>query len=109
MDDEMKTISSRDINIELSAAFANKILDTIDGMPLSLSLSILNGCIVALASFISTLKKQVTLSDEDGLEKLVLSWLSTLDVKTINNFSKYISTECIDIDLSSLLYGKQEG
>ena len=105
MDDEMEVSSSRDINRELATAFANNVLKAIDGTPLSLSLSVLNGYIVALASFVDSLKKQVTLSDEDGLEKLVLSWLSVSDVKTINNFSKYISTECVDIDLDSLLYG----
>ena len=94
-----KTINSRNIDKETSLDVASSILGSLDGLPLEDSLSYLNGLTIALAKFIQEVKESVELSDEDGLEKLVLSWLSAIDPITGLKFSKFISTECIDIDL----------
>lgn len=99
----MKTTKhSRDINKETSVNVASDILESLDGLPIEESLDYLNGLTVALAEFIKGIKENVELSDEDGLEKLVLSWLSATDPFTGLKFSKYISTDCIDIDLSNI-------
>ena len=97
-----KTINSRNIDKEMSVGVASALLENLDGIPLEDSLSYLNGITIALAKFIKGIKYNVELSDEDGLEKLVLSWLSATDPFTGLKFSKFISTECIDIDLNDL-------
>lgn len=96
------TKHSRDINKETSIGVASAILENLDGIPVENSLDYLNGLTIALAEFIKGIKEIVELSDEDGLEKLVLSWLSAIDPFTGLKFSKFISTECVDIDLSAL-------
>ena len=97
-----RTINSRNINKELSIDVASAILKSLDGIPIEDSLSYLNGIAIALAKFIAEIKDNVELSDEDGLEKLVLSWLSAVDPMTWLKFSKFISTDCIDINLNKL-------
>ena len=96
------TMSSRNINKETSVGVASAILENLDGLPVGESLDYLNGMTIALAEFIKGIKENVELSDEDGLEKLVLSWLSATDPITGLKFSKFISTECIDINLNEL-------
>jgi hypothetical protein len=99
----MKTTKhSRDINKETSIGVASAILENLDGLPVEESLDYLNGLTIALAEFIKGIKENVELSDKDGLEKLVLSWLSATDPFTGLKFSKFISTDCIDIDLNEL-------
>lgn len=99
----MKTTKhSRDINKETSVGVALAILENLDGLPIEESLDYLNGMTIALAEFIKGIKENVELSDEDGLEKLVLSWLSATDPFTGLKFSKYISTKCIDINLNNI-------
>ena len=89
-----KTINSRNTNKELSVDVASAMLKSLDGIPIEDSLSYLNGITIALAKFIAEIKNNVEeLSDEDGLEKLVLSWLSATDQFTGLKFSKFISTE----------------
>ena len=97
-----KAINSRDIDKEMSVGVASALLDNLDGLPIEDSLSYLNGITIALARFIKGIKDNVELSDEDGLEKLILSWLSATDPFTGLKFSKFISTECIDIELNDL-------
>ena len=97
-----KTMNSRNINKETSVGVASAILENLDGLPIEVSLDYLNGMTIALAKFIKCIKENVELSDEDGLEKLILSWLSATDPFTGLKFSKFISTECIDIDLSEI-------
>ena len=97
-----KTINSRNINKDLSVDVASAILGSIDGILIEDSLSYLNGITMALAKFIAEIKDNVELSDEDGLEKLILSWLSATDPATGLKFSKFISTDCIDIDFNSI-------
>ena len=94
--------SSKDINRETSTGVASAILENLDGLPIEESLDYLNGLTIALARFVQGIKENVELFDEDGLEKLVLSWLSAADPFTGLKFSKYISTECIDIDLNNI-------
>lgn len=97
-----RTINSRDINKELSVDVASAILKSLDGIPIEDSLSYLNGITIALAKFIAGIKDNVELSEEDDIEKLVLSWLSATDPFTKLKFSKFISTDCIDIDFDSI-------
>ena len=97
-----KTMNSRNINKETSVGVASAILENLDGLPIEESLDYLNGMTIALAKFIQGIKENVELSDEDGLEKLILSWLSVTDTLTGLKFSKFISTECVDIDLSNI-------
>ena len=97
-----KTINSRNINKDLSVDVASAILGSIDGILIEDSLSYLNGITMALAKFIAEIKDNVELSDEDGLEKLILSWLSATDPATGLKFSKFTSTDCIDIDFDSI-------
>ena len=97
------TKNSRNINKETSLGVASAILESLDGLPIEESLDYLNGITISLAKFIQGIKENVELSDEDGLEKLVLSWLSATDPLTGLKFSKFISTECIDdIDFNAL-------
>ena len=95
-----KTMNSRNINKETSVGVASTILKNLDGLPIEQSLEYLNGMTIALARFIQEVNKNVELSDEDGLEKLVLSWLSAIDPLTGLKFSKYISTDCIELNLN---------
>lgn len=97
-----KIMNSRHINKEVSLGVASAILENLDGLPVEDSLEYLNGMTIALARFIQEVNENVELSDEDGLEKLVLSWLSAADPFTGLKFSKYISTECIDINLNNI-------
>lgn len=98
-----KTMNSREINKKTSVNVASTILESLDGLPIEESLDYLNGMTIALAKFIKGIKENVELSDEDGLEKLVLSWLSATDPVTGLKFSKFISTECIDdIDFNAI-------
>lgn len=97
-----KTKNSKDINKDVSLGVASAILKNLDGLPIEQSLEYLNGMTIALARFIQEVNENVELSDEDGLEKLVLSWLSAIDPFTGLKFSKYISTDCIDINLNEL-------
>ena len=97
-----KTINSRNIDKELSVDVASAMLKSLDGIPVEDSFSYLNAITIALAKFIAVIKDNVELSDEDGLEKLVLSWLSATDPFTGLKFSKFISTDCIDIDFDSI-------
>lgn len=97
-----KTINSRNINKELSVNVASTMLESLDGIPIEDSLSCLNGITIALAKFIAEIKDNVELSDEDGLEKLILSWLSSTDPFTGLKFSKFISIDCVDIDFNSI-------
>lgn len=97
-----ETKNSKDINKDVSLGVASAILKNLDGLPVEDSLEYLNGMTIALARFIQEVNENVELSDEDGLEKLVLSWLSAIDPFTGLKFSKYISTDCIDINLNEL-------
>lgn len=97
-----KTMNSRDFDKKLSIHVASELLNSLDGIPVEDSLSYLNGITIALVKFIKEIKDNVELSDEDGLEKLVLSWLSATDPFTALQFSKFISTDCIDIDFDSI-------
>jgi len=97
-----RTINSRNINKELSVNVASTILKNLDGIPIEDSLSYLNGVTTALVSLVAEIKENCELSDEDGLEKLILSWLSATDPATGLKFSKFISTDCIDIDFNSI-------
>ena len=90
------TKNSRNINKETSLGVASVILENLDGLPIEESLDYLNGITISLAKFVQGIKENTELSDEDGLEKLVLSWLSATDPLTGLKFSKFISTECID-------------
>ena len=97
------TKNSRNINKETSIGVASAILENLDGLPIEDSLDYLNGITIALAKFVQGIKENVELSEEDGLEKLVLSWFSATDPVTGLKFSKFISTECIDdIDFNAL-------
>ena len=98
----MKTKSSKDINKDTSIGVASAILETLNGISVEDSLDYLNGLTVALAKFVQEINTNVELSDEDGLEKLVLSWISATDPFTGLKFSKYISTACIGINLNEL-------
>lgn len=98
----MITINSRNINKEVSLGVASAILENLDGLPVEETLNYLNGMTIALAMFVQETNEIAELSDEDGLEKLVLSWLSAIDPFTGLKFSKYISTDCIDINLNEL-------
>ena len=98
----MKTKSSKDVNKDTSIGVASAILETLNGISVEDSLDYLNGLTVALAKFVQEINKNVELSDEDGLEKLVLSWLSATDPFTGLKFSKYIGTDCININLNEL-------
>lgn len=99
----MKTTKhSRDINKETSLSVASAILANLDGLPVEDSLDYLNGITIALAKFVQEINENVELSDEDGLEKLVLSWLSATDPFTGLKFSKYISTDCVELDLNAI-------
>ncbi|MCR5270583.1 MAG: hypothetical protein K6D91_06150 [Prevotella sp.] len=98
----MEKINSSNIDKELSLKIAELILTILEGAPMEESLSYLQGVTAALASFIQEIKSKAVLSDDDGLEKLVLSWLSAIDPLTKLSFSKFISTSCIDIDLDNL-------
>ena len=93
-------MNSRNINKETSVGVASTILKNLDGLPIEQSLEYLNGMTIALARFIQEVNENVELSDEDGLEKLVLSWLSAIDPLTGLKFSKYISTDCIELNLN---------
>jgi hypothetical protein len=97
-----RSISSRSFDKEISVKVASALLENLNGLPIEDSLSYLNGITIALASFVKEIKRNVELSDDEGLEKLILSWLSATDPFTRLKFSKFISTECIDIDLSEL-------
>ena len=98
----MTEINSRDINKEASLGVASAILENLDGLPVEDSLDYLNGMTIALAKFVQGINENVELSDEDGLEKLVLSWLSAIDPLTGLKFSKYISTDCVELDLNAI-------
>ena len=95
-----KIMNSRNINKEVSLGVASAIIENLDGLPIEESLDYLNGMTIALARFVQGIKENVELFDEDGLEKLVLSWLSAADPFTGLKFSKFISTDCIDINLN---------
>lgn len=98
-----RTINSHDIDKNIATSVAKAMLDGFDGIPMEHTLSCLNGVVIALARFIKEIKANADLSDDEGLEKLVLSWLSAIDPVTGLKFSKFISTDCIDdIDLSAL-------
>ena len=97
-----KTINSRNIDKDLSVDVAKAILKSIDGFPIEDSLSYLNGITIALVRLVKEIRESCELSDEDGLEKLILSWLSATDPVTGLKFSKFISTDCIDIDFDSI-------
>ena len=75
---------------------------TLDGLPVEESLDYLNGMTIALAKFVQGINENVELSDEDGFEKLTLSWLSAIDPLTGLKFSKYISTDCVELDLNAI-------
>ena len=97
-----RTINSRDIDKNIATSVAITMLDGFDGIPMEHTLSCLNGVVIALARFIKKIKSNADLSDDEGLEKLVLSWLSAVDPVTGLKFSKFISTDCIDINLNEL-------
>lgn len=97
-----KAINSRNINKDLSVDVASTILKSLDGIPIEDSLSYLNGITVTLVRLVKEIKENCELSDKDGLEKLILSWLSATDPSTGLKFSKFISTDCIDIDFDSI-------
>ena len=97
-----RVINSRNIDKNIATSVAKAMLDSFDGIPMEHTLSCLNGVVIALARFIEEIKTNADLSDDECLEKLVLSWLSAVDPFTGLKFSKFISTECIDIDLSTL-------
>lgn len=98
-----KEIESRkDINKKEAVLIASNILESFDGLPIEKSLTVMNAMTIALAKFISEIRKQVEVSEEDGLEKLVLSWFSATDVITGNVFSKFISTDCVELNIDDI-------
>ena len=92
---KMTTTNSRQINQDVAVFAAKGILEAMDGLPMELFLSVLNGIMIAVATLVRDVREKVELSDEDGLEKVMLNWLSLTDDKTGNNFAKYIRTELI--------------
>ena len=97
-----RTINSKDIDKEIALSVSSSMLESLDGIPMEHTLSCLNGVVIALARFIEEIKANADLSDDECLEKLILSWLSAIDPFTGLKFSKYISTDCIDINLNEL-------
>ena len=81
-------------NESIDNAFAIKVAHTIlelaGKISIEESISFMNGVTVALASIVADVKNVVVESKEDGLERLILSWLCTTDLVTGNNFSNYI-------------------
>ena len=98
-----KEIDSRkDIDKKEAVLIARNILGSFDGLPLEKSLTVMNAITIALVKFVADVRKQVEVSEDDGLEKLVLSWFSATDVITGNVFSKFVSTDCVQLDIDDI-------
>ena len=97
-----KTVNSRNIDKSTAMNVASAILEALDDMPMELSLSALNGVVIAMVKYVKDIQENAALSEEDGLEKLIYSWLSALDVYMGTKFSRFISPEVIHIDEDEL-------
>lgn len=90
----MEVVDSNKINTSAAVYVAGAILELTNNIPTKDTLSYLNGVVVGLVEYAKELKAQSEkMSDEDGLEKLILSWLSRTDESTGLNFTKYIKKE----------------
>lgn len=98
----MEIINSNNIDKDTSLFIAKTMLEMLDGTPMENSLDALNGIVVAMDMFLRTIKENSELSEENGLEKLVLSWLSSSDVIMGTKFSLFISPDVIHIDKNEL-------
>ena len=89
-------ISTKNIDNELASNLALIILKGFEGVPMKHYLTCLNALVTALVKYAQDLKEQCeNISDEDGIEKTILSWLATTDKVTGLNFTKYINEKAL--------------
>lgn len=104
LDKKNMETNSKQIDRKFALEVANTILRSLDGLPFRLYLSALSGLAIATVLLTKKIAECTTQSEEDGLEKLILSWLSSTDPGTGLKFSRYISTQCLDdINIDDLL------
>lgn len=73
---------------------AMDVLRLFEGMPVEDMKTVLSGLTIALLSYVMTAKKRyITVGDKDGLEKMILRWISGLDPVSGLHFSPYIKQE----------------
>lgn len=106
MDMNVDSVSSNDINKDISLQTASSMRELMEKIPFEHCLSFLQGIVAAIVWYAKDIKSNTHANKEDGMEKLILSWFSQTDALTGLKFSKYIKPECIDIDIDSLMNNK---
>jgi len=82
---------SAELDLEKSVMLAKTLLKHFDGVSYSELKSVLNGLTITIAELMRITYQDCEVSEEDGLEKLVLSWFSATDSISGLNFRKYIT------------------
>ena len=86
-------MSEKKFTPQIDDAIAVKIGTTIvtmfDGSPFGQSITILNGVTLALVTLCKKLRPYAT--EEDSVERAILSWMTATDQPTGNHFSEYIN------------------
>ena len=82
-----------EVNEQQAVMVAKKLLEMFDGMPAEATKTVLNGFSIAMVQMLRGTQACCQVSDEDGLEKMVLSWFAATDPVSGLHFSKYICLE----------------
>ena len=70
---------------------AKTLCGMFDGTPAEQSKTMLNGVTIALTMLARGVKRCCNVNEQDGIERLILSWLAATDPISGMNFSKYIT------------------
>lgn len=77
------------IDEDAAIEIGTTIVAMFDGSPFGQSVTILNGVTLALIALCQKLRPYAT--EEDSVERAILSWMTATDQPTGNHFSDYIT------------------
>ena len=80
-----------EVDEKAAALIAHDLVKVFNGWSIQDSKTVLNAVTIALVTLVNITGKQVHTNADDGLERMVLDWMSRTDSQTKLNFSKYIN------------------
>lgn len=84
------------LNNEAAVKILKELLEPFDNMSVEAIPTVLNAFTMALASLAAHGKEETRCPEEDGIERLILKWLCSVEQIGDMHFSKYINLEAVN-------------